>query len=195
MNQNLVRTRVQLAADFHELEQLFADLVNRCSREQLVWRPAGGSWSIAQCIEHVARTNSQYLVSITAAIAKGGRSAKEQNDVLSPAGMLSAAFLKRIGPNVTTKFKTPRKIRPVSIDPDEAFLELRRGHAEILELLSVAQSDFNRIRFRNPFIPVLRFTVATALLAMAAHGLRHFQQADRLTRMDSFPKNKAHQSA
>ena len=105
-----------------------------------------------------------------------------------PGGWLSAAFLRRIGPQVTVKFKAPSKIRPQSVEPEQALQELRRGHAEIQELLaSTSQFDLNRIRFRNPFLPLVRFTVATGLLVMAAHGRRHLEQAQRISDLADLP--------
>jgi DinB family protein len=193
---SLTRTRTQLSADFLDLDQLYSELYCRCSRDQLLWRPSNGGWSIAECIEHVARANSQYLPPIKTAIAKGEPTVSARDYLLAPGGWFSAAFLKRIGPQITVKFKAPGKIRPVSVEPEQAFQELRRGHIEIQELLSpMAQRDLNRIRFKNPFIPVLHFTVATGLLIMAAHGRRHLEQAQRLKTMDGFRSTKADRSA
>ena len=196
MDDALTHTRAQLCADFLELDQLYSELFQQCSREQLLWRPSNGGWSIAECIEHVARANSQYLPPIKVAIAKGGQPAPAHDYLFSPGGWFSAVFLKRIGPQVTMKFKAPRKIRPLSVEPEQAFQELRRGHIEIQELLAAtAQQDLNRIRFKNPFIPILHFTVATGFLIMAAHGRRHLEQAQGLKTMAGFPNTKAQQSA
>jgi hypothetical protein len=146
----LTRTRAQLCADFLDLDRAYSEVVQRCSPEQLLWRPPEGGWSIAECIEHVARVNSQYLPPMKAAIAKGKESAVDKNYLFSPGGWFSAAFLRRIGPRVTIKFKAPGKIRPVSVEPEQAFQELRRGHIEIQEMLAgTAQLDLNRIRFKN----------------------------------------------
>jgi hypothetical protein len=192
----LTRTRCQLQDDFTDLDQQYSALYNRCSPEQGLWRPADGAWSIAECIEHVSKGISQYIHPIRAAIAKGAPPASDADYLFVPGGWFSAAFVKRIGPQVTTKFKSPRKIRPVSTDPERAFEELRRGHEEIQRLLAeTAQLDLNRIRFRNPFIPVLRFTVATGFLVLAAHGRRHLLQAERVTKAEGFPHSKAQQSA
>jgi len=192
----LTRTRAQLSAEFLQLDALYSDLFKRCSREQLVWRPSNGGWSLAECIEHVARTNSQYLLPIKAAIAKGGPPAPGEDYLFCPGGWFSAAFLGRIGPQVTVKFKAPGKTRPLSADPQQALEDLQRGHMQICELLAAsAQPDFNRIRFKNPFVPILRFTVASGLLIMSAYGRRHLQQAVRLSEMDGFPPSKAQQSA
>lgn len=192
----LTRTGTQLRDDFSDLDQQYSVLYSRHSREQLLWRPGNGSWSIAECVEHVALSISHYLMPIRAAIAKGCPPAAEQNYPFIAGGWFSNTFLKRIGPDVTSKFKAPGKIRPVSVDPEKVFANLRREHEEVQLLLSeTAQLDLNRIRFRNPFIPVLRFTVATGFLVMAAHGRRHLLQAERVTQADRFPQSSAPQSA
>ena len=194
--QSLTRTRAQLSADFVDLDQLYSALYNRCSREQLLWRPGAGSWCITECIEHVARAICQYLAPMRQAILKGGPSAREENYLFAPGGWFSAAFLERIGPQVTMKFKAPRKIRPLEVDPEKAFDELRRGHRETQVLLAETREfDLNCLRFKNPFVPVLRFTVATGFLILAAHGRRHLLQAERVPAANGFPKTKAQQSA
>jgi len=192
----LTRTRTQLSDDFTDLDQQYSALYRACSREQLLWRPANSSWSIAECIEHVAMSISQYLEPIRAAIAKGCPPATEQTYAFVAGGWFSSAFLKRIGPNVGSKFKAPGKLRPLSLDPEKAFANLRREHEEVQRLLAeTAQLELNRIRFRNPFIPLLRFTVATGFLVMAAHGRRHLLQAERVTQANGFPQSRAEQNA
>lgn len=194
--QSLNRTRAQLASDFLEQDRLYSALCDGCSREQILWRPADASWSIAECVEHVALSIAHYLSPIRDAIARGVPPAPADDYLFSPGGWFSATFLRRIGPQVTLKMKAPGKIRPHSLDPEKALQSLRAGHAEIQTLLEQTSGlDLNRIRFRNPFIPILRFTVATGFLVMAAHGRRHLLQAQRVTSAEGFPQNKAQQSA
>ncbi len=181
----LTRTRAQLCEDFTDLDQQYTALFKGCSRDQTLWRPANGSWAVAECIEHVARGISQYLAPIRQAIAKGGPESPADGYLFVPGGWFSASFVKRIGPQVTMKFKAPGKIQPISVDPEVAFDDLRRGHAETLQLLhETAHLNLNRIRFKNPFIPLLRFTVATGFLILAAHGRRHLLQAQRVVQSD-----------
>lgn len=194
--QPLTRRRTEIGAEFADLDQRYSILYNRCSREQLLWRPRNESWCIGECVEHVSRGISEYLGPMRRAILKGRPPALEENDLFVPGGWFSAAFLKRIGPEVTVKFKAPGKIRPLSVDPEKAFEDLSRGHADIQQLLlETAQLDLNRIRFKNPFVPVLRFTVATGFLILAAHGRRHLLQAERVAQTPGFPENRAQQSA
>ena len=104
--QSLTRTRAQLSAELADLDQLFSALYNRCSREQLLWRPGAGSWCIAECIEHVARGISQYLAPMRQAILNAGVVTEEQNN-----------FLRRLNTEIDAREElnsrlTERMVRP-----------------------------------------------------------------------------------
>jgi hypothetical protein len=55
--------------------------------------------------------------------------------------------------------------------------------------------DANRIRFRNPFIPLLRFTVGAGLEIISKHELRHILQAQRVKKSAGFPLESADERA
>jgi hypothetical protein len=44
------------------------------------------------------------------------------------------------------------------------------------------------VRFQNPFVPLLRFTIGTGLLVINAHDRRHLWQAERVEDAPGFPK-------
>jgi hypothetical protein len=48
--------------------------------------------------------------------------------------------------------------------------------------------DVNRIRFRNPFIAAVRFSVGTGFEIVWRHQRRHLLQAERVTRAVGFPR-------
>jgi len=149
---------------------------------------------MAECIEHVARTNSLYIPPIKDAVARHASSGPA-DQTLRTAGRFSALFLYSVSPQGKAKLKSPPSTRPVSldpstIDPEQSLHNLVATHREICELLkSTASTDLNHIRFRNPFIPLLRFTIATGLLIMAAHGRRHLLQAETVSQLSGFPKS------
>ena len=70
MAPSVARTREELTEDFLDLDHRYAALSQYCTSKQLTWCPADAGWSIAQCIEHVARINSVYLIAIKTAIAE-----------------------------------------------------------------------------------------------------------------------------
>jgi len=47
--------------------------------------------------------------------------------------------------------------------------------------------DVNRIRFKNPFVPLIRFTVGTGLEIVSQHESRHLLQAERIRESPGFP--------
>jgi hypothetical protein len=186
MDEQMECTPEQAIADFTGLAERFASLAGQ-TREQLLWRPdAGKSWCIAECVEHVALANAAYLENLKPVVARAD--ASSGSGTLHIGGWLSALLLKSVSPQAKRKLGAPRKIRPVRVDPGKAFKSLAATHAEILALLDVQpRPDYNRVHFQNPFIPLVRFTVASAFLIMAAHGRRHLAQAERVREAPGFP--------
>jgi DinB superfamily len=192
----VARTREELTADLDQLDVSYGGLVQNCSSEQLNWRPAVDSWSIAQCIQHVARVNSVYLVPIKATITRARAGSTPNQEVLRTAGWFSAYFLKSVSPEGKVKLPAPRVARPAAepstVNVREALRMLQNTHQQIREILTQPnQPHLNRIRFKNPFLPVLRFTVGTGILIMAAHGRRHLLQAQRICQLDNFPATQS----
>ncbi len=179
MAQAVTKTREQLVVEFSDLDDRYVAIVRAHTAEQLLSRPSNG-WSAAECMEHVALTNSQYLAAIKSAIVNTRESSAPQ-EALTTAGWFSAFFVKSIGPKAKVKIRARKKIRPsATADAREALQRLQETHHQIRELLCLdPQPDLNRVRFKNPFVPAFRFTVATGLLVMAAHGHRHLLQAER----------------
>jgi hypothetical protein len=196
MAQVVSLTRDELIQDFLDLDRRYAALLEGSTHEQLTLSPSGGGWSVSQCIEHVTRVNAVYLLAIKPAIA-GSRTLGESNDQpLRTAGWFSAFFLRSISPEGKIKMRAPRIGRPdpdsSQINPEQALQKLLRTHLEIREVLASSQQlNLNRIRFRNPFVPLIRFTVATGFLVMAAHGRRHLLQAERVRNPNGFPLARA----
>ena len=179
-------TPEQAIADFTGLGERFGCLAGY-TRQQLLWRPdAGKAWCIAECVEHVALANAAYLENIEPVVSRAA--ASSGSGPLHIGGWLSALLLKSVSPQAKKKLRAPRKIRPLHVDPGEAFERLAATHAEILALLDMRpRPDYNRVRFQNPFVPLVRFTVASAFLIMAAHGRRHLAQAERVREAPGFP--------
>ena len=87
------------------------------------------------------------------------------------------------------KAKAPGKIAPGS-NVDGAILDrYLDAHRAARELVTrAAAHDINRIRFANPFVPLLRFTVGTGLEIISKHAMRHLQQAERVKADPQFPR-------
>ena len=152
---------------------------------QASWHPGGAGWSITQCLEHMAMTNNVYMRSIRAA-ATG---AKPGHMPFRAGGWFSQYFLKNTEPPVKLKIKAPKKIKPLNTLPLNESLTAFLGSNEDVRRFVMETADRNlcAIRFRNPFLPGLYFTIASGLLIIAAHNRRHLWQAERVRTTGDFP--------
>jgi hypothetical protein len=88
--------------------------------------------------------------------------------------------------------RAPGKIAPgMQIDPHILDLFLTSNQAVRGLVRRAAGYDVNRIRFRNPFIPVLRFTVGTGLEIVSKHQRRHLLQAELVRQAADFPARES----
>ena len=152
---------------------------------QLNWKPSPGSWSIGQCLEHLALATELYVPPIGAAL---DRAAAGTADEITP-GAPSRWFIRNFIAPSPMKAKAPGKIAPGS-NVDAAIVDryLAAHHTARELVVRAANYDVNRIRFQNPFVPVLRFTVGTGLEIISKHAMRHLQQAERVKTHADFPR-------
>src|SRR5205807_9298112 len=88
----------------------------------------------------------------------------------------------------TKRARAPRKIVPsVHVEPSVLDRFLRSNHAARELIRQAGNYDVNRIRFKNPLLQVLRFTVGTGLEIGSRHERRHLLQAERAKRASGFP--------
>ncbi len=153
---------------------------------QLNWRPVPGTCSVGQCLEHL-RIGNEILVPVLSA-ALAGHERKTVDDIVLRRP--SRWFIRNyIAANPGgTRAKAPKKIAPAAhIEPTvlEALLHSNQAARELIEQAS--DYDVNRIRYRNPFVPLLRFTVGTGLEIIAKHEGRHLLQAEAVRQSPGFP--------
>jgi hypothetical protein len=65
---------------------------------------------------------------------------------------------------------------------------LRSAEAARALVRQASNYDVNRIRYKNPFIPLLRFTVGAGLEIIAKHADRHLLQAETVRKSEGFPR-------
>src|SRR5579863_7671169 len=160
-------------------------LVENLTEEQGCWRPEAGSWSVAQCLDHMAITNQVYLGAMKAP-AIGARAAGRLRRRPALPGFVGRWFATKMEPPVKafSKMKATRKITPgASPSLADSFVRFTTSQDEIRGYVtSNSDLDLARIRFPNPLIPGIRFSVATGLHVLTAHERRHIWQGWRVRR-------------
>jgi hypothetical protein len=167
----------QLDANEREAREIVAGLDEERGR----WQPQPGAWSVAECLDHLAKADRVYLDAMREP-AQRARAANRLRRRAAKPGALGAWFVRTLEPPVKAKMKTPGKIRPTIAPPlresVDAFLAAHRDVREFLE--ASADLDLASIHFRNPFVPLLRWSLATGFNVLAAHARRHLSQARRV---------------
>jgi DinB superfamily len=170
-------------SDLESAEKEACDIIGRMSTTQANWQPnSGRSWSIVQCLSHLARTNRIYAAAMYEALTRSNVRSELASRGISP-GLFGAWFIRSMEPPVRSRMKARSNVHPVTnADPEKALAEFVDSHKPVRSVIEAAsEMDVNRIRFKNPFVPVIRFTVGTGLLVIAAHDRRHLWQANQVT--------------
>jgi hypothetical protein len=162
-------------------DQEARQLVSELSEAQLNWQPAPTAWSVAQCLAHLGQMNSVLTAALRTAMRQANKNFLMPRRPIQP-GWFGQWFVSQMEAPPRRKLKTPKQGRPeASRSREEILRAFITAHDELRSLIHEARDlDLNRIRFRNPFIGLLRYTVGTGLLVIAAHDRRHLWQAQQV---------------
>jgi hypothetical protein len=147
------------------------------------WRAEPGSWSVAECLDHLATANRVYLGALRPPAARAKSTGRQRRRPAQP-GLVGAWFVKYLEPPVQARLKSkaPRTIRPRAAPPlNDAITAFLASQDEVRAFLrTYSDIDLAGVRFPNPFIRGVRFSLATGLHVIAAHERRHLWQAWRV---------------
>lgn len=175
----LRQLRADVQAAIHKLEAL-RELPDATLRH----RPAEGSWSPVEIIDHL----NFYAGYYTQAMAKAVQGAKETRPARFRGGWLGHYFTRIIGPapegeQLTTKMRSPRDARPAppaELDPQAGIKQLLEYQEALLRLLNQAEHiQLDRYRVPISLSRFIRLRLGDTFRFVIAHQQRHFQQLDR----------------
>jgi hypothetical protein len=160
-----------------------AEVLAELSADQINWRPAEGSWSIAECIAHLNTLNGLYARSIQDAIAVGRSRGCTTDFPQTKLGMFEQWLVGLIEPPYRLKFKAPSKFRPKAstFTRDELLKDWTTTHERLAEAAQACHGlDLRRLKVVSPATPLFRITLLAALMITPAHDRRHLWQAQRV---------------
>jgi len=177
---------VRLISELNRADERAAALARPLNPQQLNWTPAPGAWSVGQCLEHLYISNEVYLRPMSSSLERRQPAVVQE---ITP-GWFGRWFIRNfIEPSSKTKRgRAPKKIKPgAQVEPDilDRFLDSNERTRDLA--LRAGNYDVNRIRFRNPFTPLIRFTIGTGLEIISKHQSRHLLQAERVRASPDFP--------
>ena len=99
-------------------------------------------------------------------------------------GVIGRWFVRTMEPPVSMKMKAPSGTEPRPGPPlADALAAFLASQDEVRRfIVDYGHLDLSRVRFPNPFVTIIRFSLATGLHVVPAHDRRHLSQAWRARR-------------
>ena len=144
------------------------------------WRREPGSWSIAECLDHLATANRVYLRVMQPVADRARERGRLRRGPARP-GVLGRLFISWMEPPVRPRMrgKSPRLIRPREQPTLEtAYGDFLQQQDQVRAFIDAnADIDLAGVTFSNPFVGGLRWSLATGLHVITSHERRHLWQA------------------
>lgn len=168
---------------FDDAKRDARDIASDLTEELGTWRAEPSSWSVAECLDHLAVGNRVYVRAMEPSARRARENGRRRRRPAVP-GLIGRMFVRSLEPPVKPgfKLKSPAKIRPRVSPPLKDALEQFLGAQQELRafLREYADVDLAGVHFPNPFVRGIRFSLATGLHVLAAHERRHLWQARRV---------------
>ena len=158
------------------------------SPEQINWKPSAEGWSVAQCFDHLIKSNELFFDKLDE-IADG----KHKHSFLenfSPLSGFFGGFLIKSLQKDSRKFKAPTQkiVPPSEIDPN--IIEIFAAHHTKLaeKIKRTETADWNKTKVTSPFLKIATYKLSDGYRIIVEHERRHFRQAERVIKEANFPK-------
>jgi hypothetical protein len=167
-----------LLDQIESINQRARDLVAGRSAADLSTSLESTSWSVAQCLDHLAQTTNAFLPVISAAIARAPRLTTNRG---LRTGALTRLFIRNLEPPYKIRFKVLTALVPREhnfVSARDAF-EASQGQLERI-IQSAIGLAVDQVRIESPVYARLSYNVYGALRMMAAHQRRHLWQMEQI---------------
>ncbi|MBI1838004.1 MAG: DinB family protein [Flavobacteriia bacterium] len=165
------------------------------SKEQLTWKPNENSWSIQEVLAHLNEYSKFYNAAFIEKIEKTKFRKPLEVFISSPLGR-SAWKSMKLGnaKNVKRKFKSMRSYNPsfeAGLIKGNEVEQIQRDFETFLAIIEKAEAvSLRRVKIPISISKIIRLRLGDALLFVAYHNERHFQQIVNVLAQKQFPSKK-----
>jgi hypothetical protein len=169
----------ELEAQFVEVIRQVRELADR-GQAGFGQRPAEGSWSAAECIDHLNVTARLYLPALGQAIDTA-REAGSVGDRRDGRTILGRIITWAMEPPPRLKMATFAELQPQqALEPGALVSDFSELHRGLIDQIHEARDlDRKRIKVRSLLDSRLRLSLDDWYAFLAAHGRRHIWQAEK----------------
>ncbi len=167
-----------------EFERISAEadaLVSPLSDARFAWKPSPGSWSVAECLDHLNAVARVYLSSLDEGIADAIR-----RRMYGPGpyayNVIGRLHVYLVQPPARFRARAPARFQPAAGRPrHEVMAAFRAYQVQYIDRLRQANGlDLARARVASPAAAWLPIPLGSAFALMTAHERRHLAQARRV---------------
>lgn len=173
-----VQQRDAIAFQIWQATANLESLIEGRNKAELGTRLETGSWSVAECLDHLTQTTRAFLPAISGAIAKAPKLRKNRR---LRTGFLPSLFIRNLNPPYRIRFKVLPRLAPQSSDSDSAWASFVESQSELLAILSsTAGLAIDEVRIKSPVYGRISYNIYGALRMLAAHQRRHVWQISQI---------------
>ena len=178
-----------LLDQIESVNQRVGDLVAGHSVADLTTSLEPSSWSVAQCLDHLAQTTDVFLPVISAGIVRAPR--LKTNRGLRT-GALTRLFIRNLEPPYKLRFKVLTALAPREQNFDSAREGFKVSQTELERTIQSAIGlAVDQVKIESPVYARFSYNVYGALRMLLAHQRRHLWQMEQtLKALDSSSAGK-----
>lgn len=180
-----IETTIEVLNDCaKDVSESFGTLTN----EQLNWKPSEKGWSVAQCLDHLIRSNVEFDNDWPKLHAGTRTNSFIEN--WSPLTGFWGRFLIRSLSNDAKKAKAPSKaiVPPSDIEPGIVDRFVKNIEVTNKNIAGCDGLDLKKTILTSPFLGIVTYNLDDAFSILVEHTKRHIRQATRVMETDGFPK-------
>jgi hypothetical protein len=180
---NLSPAERKFAIDyFKETKARLLSDVKGLSAAQLNFKATDSSWSVAQCVEHIALAESLIFQWMQSVLKQPAAPEKKSEEKFTPESMIAAATDR------SHKFKAPEMLKPEGKFPstDAAIQAFVSRRDSTIMYLATTQDDLKNHFTVHPAFGTM--DLYEGFILIAAHSARHTLQLEEVKANPNFPK-------
>jgi hypothetical protein len=136
--------------------------------------PRPGSWSVAECIDHLGQTNRSFLPAILKAV---GTAPKLPYDRALSTGPVAALLIRNLEPPYHIRYKVLPQLVPQRRDFDSAWTGFLQSQTQLSEAVcSAAGLAIDKVKIQCPVYARITYNIYGAFRMLTAHQRRHVWQ-------------------
>ncbi|MGA9800537.1 MAG: DinB family protein [Terriglobales bacterium] len=154
------------------------NLVAGRSHHDLATSLGATSWSVVECLDHLAQTATAFIPAISSAVARAPR--LTTNRPLRT-GALTRLFIRNLEPPYRLRFKVPQPLVPRRHDYESAWSAFEESQVQLARTIESASGlAIDQVSVESPVYARFRYNVYGALRMLAAHERRHLWQMQQI---------------